>query len=56
MKEKKLKYLPMQSYHRVMLHRRGLDCKHYALIKETYSSLYLRDLRDGSLKILFKHN
>ena len=41
---------------RQMLIRRGLQPKNYWLIKETYTSLYLRDRRDGSLKILFKRN
>lgn len=40
----------------IMLRRRGLDPKNYVLLKSTYSSLYLRDLRDGSLKIIQKMN
>jgi hypothetical protein len=56
MSERKVKLLPLQHRHRAMLQRRGVDPKNYALIKETYSSVYLRDLRDGSLKILYKFN
>ena len=44
------------SNHRVMLRRRGLDPANFELIKETYGSLYLRDKRDGSTKIIYKQN
>ena len=47
---------PLTHNHKTMLRRRGLDPNNYALIKSTYSSLYLRDLRDGSLKIIYKCN
>lgn len=39
-----------------MILRRNLDPNNYDVIKETYSSLYLRDKRTGRVKILFKHN
>lgn len=42
------------SNHRQMMRIRGLDPKNYTLVKDTYTSLYLRDKRDGSLKILYK--
>ena len=42
--------------HRVMLRRRGLDPTNYELVKETYGSVYLRDKRDGSIKIINKQN
>lgn len=42
--------------HYDMMKRRGLSAKNYTLIKETYTSLYLRDKRDGSVKILTKHH
>ena len=42
--------------HRVMLRRRGLDPANYELVKETYGSVYLRDKRDGSIKIINKQN
>lgn len=46
----------LTSNHRVMLRRRGLDPANFELIKETYGSLYLRDKRDGSTKIIYKQN
>lgn len=45
----------LTSNQRQMLRIRGLDPKNYTLVKDTYTSLYLRDKRDGSLKILYKH-
>lgn len=44
----------LNSTHYAMLKIRGLDPKNYTLVKDTYTSLYLRDKRDGSLKILYK--
>lgn len=44
----------LSSTHYTMLKIRGLDPKNYTLVKDTYTSLYLRDKRDGSLKILYK--
>jgi len=41
---------------RVMIKRRGLDPKNYAVLSETYSSLYLLDLRYNKVKILYKRN
>lgn len=41
---------------RKMLHYRGLDPVNYELVKETYGSMYLRDKRDGSIKIINKKN
>lgn len=40
--------------HYQMLRCRGLSAKNYTLIKDTYVCLYLRDKRDGSIKILQK--
>ena len=50
------KPIKFKNHHYEMLHRRGLKVKNYTLIKETYTSLYLRDKRDGSVKILTKHH
>ena len=44
----------LSSTHYQMLKIRGLDPKNYTLVKDTYTSLYLRDKRDGSIKILYK--
>lgn len=46
----------LTSNHIAMLRRRGLDPKNYEVIKDTYSSLYLRDLRTGAIKIITKMN
>ena len=40
----------------IMLRRRGLDPKNYVVIKDTYTTLYLRDIRDGSIKLISKYN
>lgn len=42
--------------HYDMMRRRGLDHKNYTLVKETLTTLWLRDKRDGSIKILSKNN
>lgn len=46
----------LTSNQRQMLRIRGLDPKNYTLVKDTYTSLYLRDKRDGSIKILTKYH
>lgn len=44
-----------KSSHYQMLKIRGLNPKNFTLVKDTYTSLYLRDKRDGSIKILYKN-
>lgn len=39
-----------------MIRRRGLDSANYDVIKDTITSLYLRDRRTGKVKILYKRN
>ena len=39
-----------------MIRRRGLDPKDYDVIKDTFTSLYLRDRRTGKVMILYKRN
>lgn len=56
MAERKIQYKPLTYNQKTMLRRRGLNPDNYILIKNTYSSMYLRDRRDGSLKIIFKQN
>ena len=51
--EKQKKLTSSQS---AILKRRGLVPVNYTLVKETYSSLYLRDKRNGSVKIIQKNN
>lgn len=46
----------LNSRQRTMLQRRGLDPKNFKVIRETYVSLYLRDLRNGRIKIIMKQN
>lgn len=52
--EKKLK--KPNGNQRSMIRRRGLDPKNYVVLKETISSLYLKDVRSGTIKILAKLN
>ena len=56
MAERKLKCKPLSHNHKTMLIRRGLDPRNYAVVKSTYTSLYIRDLRDGSLHVIHKNN
>ena len=56
MGEQKLKYQPLTYHQKDMLRRRGLDPKNFVVVKNTYSLLYLRDVRDGSIRIIAKMN
>lgn len=44
------------STHRKMLQVRNLDPRNYEFVKETYGSLYVRDKRTGTIKIINKKN
>jgi hypothetical protein len=46
----------MTSTHREILRRRGMDPKNFVVVKETYGSLYVRDIRIGKIKIIEKQN
>lgn len=50
------KIIPFTNTHKTMLRRRGLDPKNFVFVKETYGTLYVRDIRTGIVKILNKHN
>ena len=39
-----------------MIKRRGLDPEDYLVLKDTFASLYLKDLRNGRVKIIYKQN
>lgn len=41
---------------KIILKRRGLDPKNFELVKELYGSLYVRDIRDGKIKVINKVN
>lgn len=56
MSEKKKDPKPLTSNQREMLRRRGLDPKNYTLVKETYGSFYIRDIRSGTVRIINKCN
>ena len=56
MSKMKMKYKKLNNNQCVMLRRRGLDPTNYVVLRETYVSLYLRDVRDGSVKIIMKYN
>ena len=45
-----------ESRHYSLLRVRGLKAKNYTIIKETYANLWLRDKRDGSIKVLTEVN
>jgi len=55
MSEKKTA-LPLTCNQKHMLRLRGLDPKNYLLLRNTYAALWLRDIRDGSMKIINKKN
>lgn len=46
----------LTSNQREMLHRRGINPNNFEFVKETYCSLYVRDIRTGKTLIIFKHN
>lgn len=56
MRKFKMKYKRLNNNQCTMLRRRGLDPQNYVVIKDTYTTLYLRDIRDGSVKIITKYN
>ena len=56
MPEQVRKYKKLNTNQCVMLRRRGLNPKNYMVIKDTYTSLYLKDLRNGSVKIISKYH
>ena len=47
---------PLDDNQKKMLRKRGLDPKNYLVLRNTYAALWLRDIRDGSMKILDKKN
>ena len=47
---------PPNSNQAIMLRRRGLDPKDVVVVKDTYVSLYVRDLRTGAIKIFNKND
>lgn len=53
---KKCKSWPLTSDHRIMCRRRGLDPDNYRVVKETYGTLYLLDLRYNKIKVIQKWN
>ena len=42
--------------HKKSLRRRGMDPKDYVFVKETYASLYVRNIHTGVVKIIIKVN
>ena len=51
MEEKKL-----STNHKTMLKRRGMNPDHYVVVKELYSSLWVKNVLTGKVKIINKHN
>lgn len=41
--------LLVSSNHAAMLRRRGLDPKNYVFLKNTYTTVYFRDIRTGKI-------
>ena len=52
----KAKLQKLKHDQKVMLLRRGLDPKNYMLIKNTYATMYLLDLRYKKIKVIRKWN
>lgn len=48
--------IAMTYNHKRMIRGRGLDPANYDVIKDTITSLYLRDRRTGKVMILYKRN
>ena len=51
MPEQKLTYRQ-----RELLRRRGMNPDNYVLVRALYSTLYLRDIKTGKIKIITKNN
>ena len=47
---------PPDRNQRLMIERRGLNPADYIVLKDTFASLYLKDLRNGRVKIIYKQN
>lgn len=47
--------IKMKYYHKEMLRKRGLDPKNYELVKNTYTSVYFRDIRTGKILPILKY-
>lgn len=41
---------------RELLRRRGLNPDNYMLVRAFYSTLYLRDIKTGKIKVITKNN
>lgn len=50
----KLNPQPLKKHQADMIRRRGKNPKNYMMLKDTYTSLYLLDVRDRSVCILYK--
>jgi hypothetical protein len=44
----------MKSHHKDMLRKRGRDPKNYVFLKDTYTSVYFRDIRTGKILPVLK--
>ena len=51
MEEKKLTY-----NQKVMLKRRGMNPDHYVVVKDLYSSLWVKNIFTGAVKVVNKSN
>lgn len=49
------KYPKPNANQSTMIRRRGLDPKNYRVIKDTWCSLYLLDVRYNKVKIIYKY-
>lgn len=47
---------PPKRNQKEMIKRRGLNPADYIVLKDTFASLYLKDLRNGRIKIIYKQN
>lgn len=56
MRFSKLKPQPLKKHQEDMLRRRGKNPKNYMVLKNTFTSLYLLDVRDRSICILYKQS
>ena len=45
----------MKSHHKDMLRKRGRDPKNYVFVKNTYTTVYFRDIRTGKILPVLKY-
>jgi hypothetical protein len=54
--EDEMEVKKLTSNQKTMLKRRGMNPEDFVLVKDLYSSLWIKNIHTGQVKILNKHN